>query len=120
MDKENQRNNGLGHEDEDEGRYKDEADALLAKIKSGSLSTGMPLPASSRTQACRQEERSVEGVRAGAARLKERTESLEAMEKSEVLSATRDYLERAKAKAQSDRGGIHAEQLAYYTSWWAT
>ena len=119
VEKENQRN-GLGRkgdDEDDEDGSRNEADALLAKIKAGSLGTGISsLPASVERKLADKKKSLSREYERERRDLKERTESLEAMEKSEVLSATRDYLERAKAKARSERGPIDAEQLAYYTS----
>lgn len=117
-DKENNENRGHIDGDEEKGdkKYQDEADALLEKIKNGSLGTGISIPESV--------EKKLKDKKASLTReydkerrqLMERMQNLESQERSEILLQSRSYLENAKVKAASERGPIDAEQLSYYNS----
>lgn len=117
-DKENNENGNAFDGDEGEGEkvYKDEADALLDKIKSGTLGTGISIPESIEKKLKDKKASLTKEYEKERRQLAERMQNLEAQERSEILSASRNYLENAKQKAATDRGPIDAEQLSYYNS----
>ncbi len=117
-DKENNEN-GNAFDGDDTGRdkqYEDEADVLLERIKNGTLGTGISMPASVEKKLKEKKASLTREYEKERQQLKERMQNLEAQERSEVLSASRNYLENAKQKAATERGPIDAEQLSYYNS----
>ena len=94
----------------------DDADALLEKIKNGTLGTNFTIPESVEKQLKDKKASLTREYEKERKQLMERMQTPRKSERSEVLSASRKYLENAKIKAASERGPIDAEQLSYYNS----